>query len=62
VYVHPRATPPRPRNARLLLRDGQALAAMESDVKSGGSRAVVRGGEGNAWRRLMNLVMQLRKV
>jgi hypothetical protein len=44
------------------VRDGQALAAMESDVKSGGGRAVVRGGEGNAWRRLMNLVMQLRKV
>ncbi|KAI8470648.1 MAG: P-loop containing nucleoside triphosphate hydrolase protein [Monoraphidium minutum] len=47
---------------RLLLRDGQALAAMEADVGQGGSRAIVRSDQGNAWRRLMNLVMQLRKV
>jgi hypothetical protein len=35
---------------------------MESEVKSGAARAIVKGEAGNAWRRLMNLVMQLRKV
>lgn len=51
-----------PHTPRLLLRDGQALAQMESEVKEGGSRAIVTGDQSNAWRRLMNLVMQLRKV
>jgi SNF2 family DNA or RNA helicase len=47
---------------RLLLRNHEALSALEASVttSSSGSKQIV--GEGNAWRRLLNLIMQLRKV
>jgi SNF2 family DNA or RNA helicase len=47
---------------RLLLRNHEALSALEASVttSSGGAKQIV--GEGNAWRRLLNLIMQLRKV
>jgi SWI/SNF-related matrix-associated actin-dependent regulator of chromatin subfamily A member 5 len=35
---------------------------MEADVRAGAQRAVVGADGGGAWRRLMNLVMQLRKI
>lgn len=48
--------------ARLLLRNHEALSQLEASVtniEAGGKQIV---GEGNAWRRLLNLIMQLRKV
>jgi SNF2 family DNA or RNA helicase len=49
-------------SCRLLLRNHEALSALEASVttSSGGAKQIV--GEGNAWRRLLNLIMQLRKV
>jgi hypothetical protein len=51
-----------PLSRRLLLRNHEALSALEASVttSSGGAKQIV--GEGNAWRRLLNLIMQLRKV
>jgi SNF2 family DNA or RNA helicase len=47
---------------RLLLRNHEALSALEASVTNSSSGAKQIVGEGNAWRRLLNLIMQLRKV